>query len=158
MAVLPALKTVTLTIDDLQVTAREGDTVLEAALAAGIDVPRLCHDPRLKPVGACRLCIVDIAGKPGLMTACTLEVEDGMVVQTETDELAETRRSVLELILGDHRVSCPTCDKNRRLRSQWTTPIGYGADQYAFGAYQPSPQGPQRSRPATRRSLSILEL
>ncbi len=141
MAVLPALKTVTLTIDDLQVTAREGDTVLEAALAAGIDVPRLCHDPRLKPVGACRLCIVDIAGKPGLMTACTLEVEDGMVVQTETDELAETRRSVLELILGDHRVSCPTCDKNGDCALMDYT-YRYGADQYAFGAYQPSPQVP----------------
>ena len=57
MTVLSALKTVNLTIDGREIVAHEGDTVLEAALTVGIDIPRLCHDPRLKPVGACRLCV-----------------------------------------------------------------------------------------------------
>ena len=96
MAVPTALRTVTLTIDGRQVTATQGDTVMDTALAVGIDVPRLCHDPRLKPVGACRLCIVDIDGVPGLPTSCTTEVADGMVVQTETDELGAMRKSLLE--------------------------------------------------------------
>ncbi len=62
MTVLSALKTVNLTIDGREIVAHEGDTVLEAALTVGIDIPRLCHDPRLKPVGACRLCVVEIEG------------------------------------------------------------------------------------------------
>jgi len=138
MAVPTALRTVTLTIDGRQVTATQGDTVMDTALAVGIDVPRLCHDPRLKPVGACRLCIVDIDGVPGLPTSCTTEVADGMVVQTETDELGAMRKSLLELILGDHRVTCPTCDKNGDC-ALMDYSYRYQADQFAFGAYQPGP-------------------
>lgn len=138
MAVQTAQKTVTLTIDDRQITAPEGQTILEAALAMGIDVPRLCHDPRLKPVGACRLCIVEIEGERGFHTSCTRQVAQDMVVSTETDEIRNMRKSVLELILGDHRVTCPTCDKNGDC-ALMDYSYRYQADQFAFGAYQPGP-------------------
>ena len=144
MAIQTATTTVTLTIDDRTITAVPGETVLHAALAAGIDVPRLCHDPRLKPVGACRLCIVEIDGHPGLPTSCTTEVAEGMVVQTESDDLGNMRKTVLEVILGDHRVSCPTCDKNGDCALMDYT-YRYQADQYAFGGFQPGPALPNFS-------------
>jgi formate dehydrogenase alpha subunit len=134
-------RTVTLTIDGREVSAGKDDTVLEAALAADIDVPRLCFDPRLKPVGACRLCIVEVDGLAGTPASCTTKVADGMVVRTETDELAETRRALLEVILGDHRVTCPTCDKNGDC-ALMDYSYRYQADQFAFGAYQPGPVVP----------------
>ena len=141
MTVRSPLKTVSLTIDDRQITAREGETVLTAALAAGIDVPRLCHDPRLKPVGACRMCIVEVEGERGLLTSCSLEVAEGMIVQTETDRLGAERKTILELILSEHRVSCPTCDKNGDCALMDLT-YRYQADQYAFGGYKPGPIQP----------------
>lgn len=136
MAISAAPRTVALTLDGQALQAAQGATVLEAALAAGVDIPRLCFDPRLKPVGACRLCVVEVDGRPGLLPACTTEVSDGMVVRSESDELASMRRSVLELILGNHRVSCPTCDKNGDC-ALMEYAYRYRADQFAFGAYQP---------------------
>ncbi|HSF86971.1 MAG TPA: formate dehydrogenase subunit alpha [Acidimicrobiia bacterium] len=138
MAVATERETVTLTIDGLEVAASEGATILDVALAAGIDVPRLCFDPRLKPVGACRLCIVDIEGVPGLPTACNTAATDGMVVHTETDELAGMRKDLLEIILGDHKVICPSCDKNGDC-ALMDYSYRYQADQFAYGVYQPGP-------------------
>ncbi|MBT8164904.1 MAG: formate dehydrogenase subunit alpha [Acidimicrobiia bacterium] len=140
-AVASALKTVTLQIDGREIVAQEGDTVLEAALSVGIDIPRLCHDPRLKPVGACRLCVVEIEGQHGLLTSCTMEVAEGMVVETETDQLAAKRKTVLELILDDHRVTCPTCDKNGDC-ALMDYSYRYQADQFAFGGFTPAPCEP----------------
>ena len=102
----------TLSIDGRRIAARSGQTVLEAALESGIHIPHLCHDPRLKPAGACRLCVVEIEGQRGLHTACTREVADGMVVRTQSEEIRSMRRFVLELLLSEHRVACTTCDKD----------------------------------------------
>ncbi len=135
------MKTVSLTIDGRQLTSPEGETIMTAALAADIDVPRLCYDPRLKPVGACRMCIVEVDGERGLPTSCTTEVAEGMVVRTESDQLSEKRKTVLELVLSDHRVTCPTCDKNGDCALMDYT-YRYQADQYAFGTYQPGPALP----------------
>ncbi len=99
-----------LTIDGREVQAQEGQTILQAALARGIDIPHLCHDPRLTPTGSCRLCLVEIKGQPGLHTACTRMVEPGMSVETETRGLRASRRTTLELLLSEHRVACTTCD------------------------------------------------
>ena len=144
MVAQAALKTISLTIDDHEIIAHEGETILQAALGAGIDVPRLCDDPRLKPVGACRLCIVEIEGERGLPTSCTAHVAEGMIVQTETDQLSEKRKALLDLILGDHRVTCPTCDKNGDCALMDYT-YRYQADQFAFGGYQPVPTRPNFS-------------
>ena len=101
---------ITLTIDGKEVQAASGRTILQVALANGIDIPHLCYDPRLTPTGACRLCLVEIEGQAGLHTSCTRLAEPGMVVHTETESVVRSRKTTLELLLSEHNVSCTTCD------------------------------------------------
>ena len=101
---------VNLMIDGRPVAVTEGTTILETALAAGIDIPRLCHHPRLRPMGGCRLCIVDVEGIRGLQTSCCLEAAEGMEVRTSTPEIRRLRKTTLELIIAEHRMACATCD------------------------------------------------
>jgi len=103
-----------LTIDDEEVEATKGMTVLEAADEAGFFIPTLCSDPDLKPYGACRLCIVEIEGMRGFPTSCTTPVAEGMVVHTETPELEKLRRFSIELIRSDHPIDCDACPKNQQ--------------------------------------------
>ncbi len=102
----------TVTINTERLTGRAGQTILELALANGIEIPNLCHDPRLKPTGACRLCLVDVAGQRGPVPACTFEITDGMTIQTETEEIRAIRKTILELLFAEHRGVCTTCDDN----------------------------------------------
>ena len=90
-----------LTIDGKAVEVENGKTVLEAALAAGLYIPNLCYHPDLRPVGACRLCIVEIDGMRGLPTSCTTPAKDGMVVHTNSDKLQKMRQDLLWLILSE---------------------------------------------------------
>jgi len=101
----------TLTIDGKRVECRPGMTVLEAAEAAGIYIPTLCRHSALPPFGACRLCIVEIEGMKGFPTSCTTPAEDGMVVRTNTERVAQLRRLVLELILSEHPSACLFCHR-----------------------------------------------
>lgn len=103
---------VTLTINGCQVTAPQGSTTLEAARLAGIHIPTLCHHPDLTNIGACRICVVEVEGKPGLHAACTVSARDGMVVQTDTEAAHATRRFVLEMLLSNHPNDCMTCEVN----------------------------------------------
>lgn len=91
----------------------KGTTILEAAQQAGIYVPALCHHPDLRPIGTCKLCIVRVEGCPTYPTACNTLAEDGMVVQTRTDEIQEMRRHTLEMLLAltNHPVSCLFCER-----------------------------------------------
>ena len=107
------MKQVTLTIDDQRVTVPEGSTVLDAIQSAGLYVPTLCHDPELKPYGACRLCIVQIEGIRGLPTSCTTPAQEGMVVSTETEEIRRIRKTIVELAIANHPYDCLLCDKNQ---------------------------------------------
>jgi len=107
-----------LTIDGKQVTAQPGQTILQAALANGIEIPNLCYDPRLTPTGSCRLCLVEIEGQRGLQTSCVSEARDGWVVRTNTDEIREIRKTVLELLFSEHKGHCTTCDENGRCTLQ----------------------------------------
>ncbi|KPK37848.1 MAG: formate dehydrogenase [Phycisphaerae bacterium SG8_4] len=107
-----------LTIDGKQITARQGQTVLQAALANGIDIPNLCYDPRLVPSGSCRLCLVEIEGQRGLQPACVFEARDGLVVKTDTDEIREIRKTILELLFQEHKARCTVCDENGRCSLQ----------------------------------------
>jgi predicted molibdopterin-dependent oxidoreductase YjgC len=100
---------INLTIDGKQIEVAEGTTVLEAAKQLGIDVPTLCHDDRLKPFGACRLCIVEIAGMPKPVTSCTTPAAAGMEVQTKSARLYRLRKTTVELLLSDHPNDCMTC-------------------------------------------------
>ncbi|NUQ66327.1 MAG: formate dehydrogenase subunit alpha [Pirellulales bacterium] len=108
---------VTLTIDDMRLSAAPGTTVLEAALAAGIYIPHLCHHPDLKPVGVCRLCMVDVAGR-GMVLSCLAPVEQGMVVRTESPQIHKVRRTAAELLVLNHRADCLSCGKNNRCELQ----------------------------------------
>jgi formate dehydrogenase alpha subunit len=107
-----------LRIDDREIKAADGQTVLEAARDAGIYIPSLCHSPDLKPYGGCRTCVVEIDKMRGLPTACTTPVAEGMVVRTETPALADARRAVLDLLLAEHPLDCLSCVKNQRCELQ----------------------------------------
>jgi len=98
-----------LKIDGKKVTAGTGDTVLEAARRAGIEIPTLCAHPDLEPNGACRLCVVEIEGARGFPTSCTTPAAEGMVVKTGTPEIIEIRRDILKLMLSGHTSPCLVC-------------------------------------------------
>jgi formate dehydrogenase alpha subunit len=103
---------ITLTIDGKTVPAAPGATVLEAALAHGIDIPRLCHHPDLKPSGGCRLCLVEIEGRPNPVPSCGLLCQEKMVIHTQSDRLTAMRRDIIDLFVSDHPLNCVVCDKN----------------------------------------------
>jgi predicted molibdopterin-dependent oxidoreductase YjgC len=98
-----------LNINGVELTAREGISVLNAAQENNIAIPHLCSHPELTPYGGCRLCIVEIDGMPGYPTACTTAALDGMVVRTSTPAVQEMRREVLQLMLSEHPASCLVC-------------------------------------------------
>jgi formate dehydrogenase beta subunit len=105
------LDTVKINIDGRDINAQAGSTVLQAALDAGIYIPHLCYHPDLEPIGACRLCIVEIDGMEGLPTSCSTPVLDGMVVRTTSEKITRRRRLAMELLLAGHPQDCETCNK-----------------------------------------------
>ncbi len=104
-------KTVALTIDGRSVRAAEGTSVLNAAAAAGIDIPHFCFHPAFEAEGSCRMCLVEIEGLPKLELACSTAVREGLVVRTATGRVRDARRAVLEFLLAEHPLDCPICDK-----------------------------------------------
>ncbi len=104
---------VTLKIDERDVTVPAGTYILQAAEAAGIEVPNLCFQPLLRPWGSCRLCTVEIMGpRGGLIESCATPVRDGMEVLTQSERVVEARQFILQMYLIDHALDCPTCDKS----------------------------------------------
>jgi formate dehydrogenase beta subunit len=104
-------ETIKLNIDGKDVETQPGKTVLEAALDAGIYIPHLCHHPDLPPIGACRLCIVEIEGVDGFPPSCITTVENGMRVVTKTEKIDSLRFLAMELLLAGHPSDCGTCEK-----------------------------------------------
>ena len=105
---------VTLTVDDREIQVPKGTGLVETAAAAGIEIPVFCYEPRLgPPVGACRMCLVEVEGLPKLQAGCTLTAQDGMVVRTAASSAraADGQNSTLEFILVNHPLDCPVCDK-----------------------------------------------
>jgi len=98
-------------VDGRQLAAHEGTPLLQAMLDAGLDIPHYCYHPKLTIDGSCRLCQVRIEGIPKLQISCNTPVRDGLVVHTEDAEVALARRGVLELLLLNHPLDCPICDK-----------------------------------------------
>src|SRR5262245_60417183 len=94
-----------LTLDGRPVTVPDGTTLWDAARQHGIDIPVLCHNPRMKPVGVCRLCVVDVGGRV-LAASCVRPCEEGMVVQTQSERVEKQRRVLVALLLADHPTSC----------------------------------------------------
>jgi [NiFe] hydrogenase diaphorase moiety small subunit len=104
------VKKITFILDGRDVPAREGQTILEAADAAGLYIPRLCYHKDLLPGGHCRVCSVKVNGK--VTNACTMPAADGMVVDNETDELTDHRRRIIELLFVEGNHFCPFCEKS----------------------------------------------
>ncbi len=111
---MSAPERVKVTVDGREVEVAPGTGLVETAAAAGIEIPVFCYEPRLgPPIGACRMCLVEIEGVPKLQAGCTLTAQDGMVVKTaaSSDKAAEGQNATLEFILVNHPLDCPVCDK-----------------------------------------------
>ena len=107
------MKAVSLTVDGKRIKAAPGTTILEAARESGIEIPTLCYHPRLRPLGHCRLCVVEVEGVAAPVTSCDHAVQEGMVVTTSTPHLEAIRREIISLLLCDHPYEdCLTCEKS----------------------------------------------
>ncbi len=122
---------VQLTINGQKVVAQSGQTILEAAQAAGIDIPTLCYHPSLTAFGACRMCLVEVKGMRGLQTACTCPVAYGMEVQTESDAAVEVRKFVLELLFAERNHYCMFCQMSGDCELQ-DMAYRYGLDHFTY--------------------------
>src|ERR1044072_320139 len=111
---MTATELVTVTVDDVEVQVPKGTGLVETALAAGVEIPVFCYEPRLgPPVGACRMCLCEVEGMPKMQTACTMTATDGMIVRSAltSPRAAEAQNSTLEFILVNHPLDCPVGDK-----------------------------------------------
>ena len=122
---------VTLTVDGKKITAPAGTLLIDACKSAGIEVPAFCYYPGLSLQAACRMCIVRIEKIGKLQTACTTTVAEGMVVHTETDEIAQSRKAMLQFVLANHPLDCPVCDAGGECELQDMT-FKYGAADSFF--------------------------
>ena len=105
------MDSVNVTVNGVQLTGNKGMTILELATQNGIDIPTLCYRPELSPLGACRLCVVEVEGSRVLQGSCHTPISDGMVVLTHSPKVMEARRIIIELLLSTHAGNCYMCDK-----------------------------------------------
>ena len=124
-------KLVNLTVDGKAVSAPAGTLLIEACKNAGIEVPSFCYYPNLSLQGACRMCLVRVEKMPKLQTACTTGITEGMVVVTDSDEIKQARKSMVEMLLGNHPLDCPVCDAGGECELQDMT-FSYGAAESKF--------------------------
>ncbi len=125
---------VTLSIDGQRVTVPEGTSLMRAAMEAGIKVPKLCASDMLDSFGSCRMCLVEIDGRAGTPSSCTTPVAEGLVVHTQSPNLARLRRGVMELYISDHPLDCLTCSANGNCELQDTAgEVGLREVRYGYG-------------------------
>ncbi len=127
----PTAEPVTLTINGKEVKVQPGTLVIEAAKQAGIEIPSYCYYPGLTLQGACRMCLVGVEKMPKLQTACTTIATNGMVVHTETEDVKNARKAMLEFLLTNHPLDCPVCDKGGECELQDAV-FRYGAAETRF--------------------------
>ncbi len=124
---------VTLTIDGQSVTVPKGTLILDAAKKIGIDIPIFCSHPKMAPVAVCRMCLVEVEKMPKLQPSCAVYVADGMVVKTTTEQVGKYQKDVLGLLLINHPLDCPICDKGGECPLQdQTYQYGPGASRFDF--------------------------
>jgi NADH-quinone oxidoreductase chain G len=128
---MPDQKLIKLKINDREVQVPQGTLVIEATRRLGVEVPSFCYYPGLSLQAACRMCLVEVEKAPKLQTACTLVATDGMVVRTDTDQVRQARKAMLEFLLTNHPLDCPVCDKGGECELQDMT-YRYGADFSRF--------------------------
>lgn len=102
---------VSLTINDTPASGRAGMTILEVCQENGIDIPTLCHVPGLPPIGACRICVVEVEGSRALVGSCYTPITEGMVVYTHSPKVLKSRKILLELMMASHPDSCLVCEE-----------------------------------------------
>ncbi|HKB51929.1 MAG TPA: NADH-quinone oxidoreductase subunit NuoG [Solirubrobacterales bacterium] len=123
---------VTILIDGREVSATEGEILHDAAKRGDVEIPVFCYEPKLgDPVGACRMCLVEIEGIPKLQTSCSTPVRDGMVVHTRTDQVKHAQSAVVEFLLVNHPLDCPVCDKGGECPLQDIS-MGWGPGKSRF--------------------------
>jgi NADH-quinone oxidoreductase subunit G len=128
----PEVRDVTFTIDGREVSAPENSMLVDAAKFGDTEIPVFCYEPKLgQPVGACRMCLVEIEGIPKLQTGCSTPVKDGMVVHTQTERVHAAQRAVVEFLLINHPLDCPVCDKGGECPLQDIT-YGWGPGTSRF--------------------------
>lgn len=108
------LEAITITLDGREVSGQRGMTILELARESNVDIPTLCHDPHLAPIGACRVCIVEDERSGALMASCVTPIAPGMVINTRSSRVQERRKTILKLMLASHPDTCLVCDKGNR--------------------------------------------
>jgi NADH-quinone oxidoreductase subunit G len=128
----PDREEVTLVVDGVEVRALEGSMLVDAAKEGDVEIPVFCYEPKLgQPVGACRMCLVEVEGIPKLQTACSTPVRDGMVVYTQTERVIEAQNAVVEFLLVNHPLDCPVCDKGGECPLQ-DIALGWGPGRSRF--------------------------
>jgi NADH-quinone oxidoreductase subunit G len=128
----PEHKIIQLTIDGREVQAVEGSMLVDAAKHGDVEIPFFCYEPKLgDPVGACRMCLVEVEGIPKLQTSCSTPVKDGMVVHTQTDRVRHAQNAIVEFLLVNHPLDCPVCDKGGECPLQDIT-FGWGPGRSRF--------------------------
>jgi NADH-quinone oxidoreductase subunit G len=128
----PTPKLVTFEIDGREVSAPEGSMLVDAAKHGDVEIPYFCYEPKLgAPVGACRMCLVEIEGMPKLQTACSTAIKDGMVVVTTADRVKSAQNAIVEFLLVNHPLDCPVCDKGGECPLQDIT-FGWGSGRSRF--------------------------
>ena len=123
--------TVRLTIDGREVVVPKGTTIYTAARQAGIEIPTFCYHDRMPPLGACRVCLVEIEKAPKLAASCSVDAADGMLVRTTSEKAKAGQRSILELLLVNHPLDCPICDKGGECPLQDNT-LKFGPGETRF--------------------------
>ena len=122
----PEQKIIQLTVDGREIQAVEGAMLVDAAKQGDVEIPYFCYEPKLgEPVGACRMCLVEIEGIPKLQTSCSTAVKDGMVVHTQSGRVKEAQNAIVEFLLVNHPLDCPVCDKGGECPLQDIT-FGWG--------------------------------
>jgi iron-only hydrogenase group A len=141
-------KTVNLTIDGTPVSVPAGTTIMAAAETLGVYIPRLCYHPSLSLQGSCRVCIVGVEGVPFYMASCSVEVWEGMVVQTNSPEIRQARRDIIELLLDNHPRDCQVCERDGRCELQNLA--------YSHGVRERLFEGRRKRSPLEDSSVSVI--
>jgi NADP-reducing hydrogenase subunit HndD len=141
-------KKVALTIDDQPVSVPAGTTIMEAAERIGVRIPRLCYHPDLSLAGSCRVCIVDVEGMGFYMAACSSAVWEGMVVRTNSPEIRQARRDIVELLVDNHPMDCQTCERDGNCELQNLA--------YSMGVRQRLFEGRRKQFPLEQSSHSVV--
>jgi len=140
MAAATTTDTVTITVNDIELQVPKGELIVESVKRLGLEIPIFCYHPRMKPVGMCRMCLVEVGFKqpdgsvrkmPKPQAGCTLGASDGMVIYTDSEAIHADRRGVLEFLLINHPLDCPICDRGGECPLQNNT-LAYGPSTSRF--------------------------